>query len=293
MTDISLKLEISPDRPLKGEHLVILRIFDEVARSLNIDYFLAGAQARDLILGHVFNKRTGQATYDLDLGICLEDWAKFDKLKSSLISMGYFTEGKAPQKLHFKRPQDQYSTPLDLIPFGGVENLDSTIEWPPEMNVVMNVSGFSEALRSAILLKIAENFSIRVASLAGMAALKLIAWQDRGQENQGKDAVDFLLIAKSYHDAGNEDRIYTEELTLLESLEYDPELAGIQMLGKDVAKICLDSTKQSIDAIFSDSILRQRLTDQLTSNSLSIGDEDSVLKVHAHLDLFYKGFSSK
>ena len=273
--------------------MAILRIFDEVARSLNIDYFLAGAQARDLILGHVFNKRTGQATYDLDLGICLEDWAKFDKLKSSLISMGYFTEGKAPQKLHFKRPQDQYSTPLDLIPFGGVENLDSTIKWPPEMNVVMNVSGFSEALRSAILLKIAENFSIRVASLAGMAALKLIAWQDRGQENQGKDAVDFLLIAKSYHDAGNEDRIYMEELTLLESLEYDPELAGIQMLGKDVAKICLDSTKQSIDAIFSDSTLRQRLTDQLTSNSLTIGDEDSVLKVHAHLDLFYKGFSLK
>lgn len=82
--------------------------------------------------------------------------------------------------MRFKRPQDQYSTPIDLIPFGGVENLDSTIEWPPEMNVVMNVSGFSEALRSAILLKIAENFSIRVASLAGMAALKLIAWQDRG-----------------------------------------------------------------------------------------------------------------
>lgn len=227
MTDISLKLEIRPDRPLKAEHLAILRIFDDVARSLNIDYFLAGAQARDLILGHVFNKRTGQATYDLDLGICLEDWAKFDKLKSILISMGCFTEGKAPQKMHFKRPQDQYSTPLDLIPFGGVENLDSTIEWPPEMNVVMNVSGFSEVLRSAILLKIAEDFSIRVASLAGMAALKLIAWQDRGQENQGKDAVDFLLIAKSYHDAGNEDRIYTEELTLLESLEYDPELAGI------------------------------------------------------------------
>ena len=293
MTDISLKLEISPDRPLKAEHLAILRIFDDVARSLNIDYFLAGAQARDLILGHVFNKRTGQATYDLDLGICLEDWAKFDKLKSSLISMGCFTQGKAPQKMHFKRPQDQYSTPLDLIPFGGVENLDSTIEWPPEMNVVMNVSGFSEALRSAILLKIAENFSIRVASLAGMAALKLIAWQDRGQENQGKDAVDFLLIAKSYHDAGNEDRIYTEEMALLESLAYDPELAGIQMLGKDVAKICLETTRQSIDAIFSDSTLRQRLTDQLTSNSLTIGDEDSVLKVHAHLDLFYKGFSLK
>jgi predicted nucleotidyltransferase len=293
MTNISLKLEISPDRPLKVEYLAILRIFDDVARSLNIDYFLAGAQARDLILGHVFNKRTGQATYDLDLGICIEDWAKFDKLKSSLISMGCFTEGKAPQKLYFKRPQDQYSTPLDLIPFGGVENLDSTIEWPPEMNVVMNVSGFSEALRSAILLKITENFSIQVASLAGMAALKLIAWQDRGEENQGKDANDFLLIAKSYHDAGNEDRIYTEELALLESLEYDPELAGIQMLGKDVAKICLEATKQSIDAIFSDLTLRQRLTDQLTSNSLYIGDEGSVLKVHAHLNHFYKGFSSK
>jgi predicted nucleotidyltransferase len=293
MTDISLKLEIRPDRPLKAEHLAILQIFDGVAQSLNIDYFLVGAQARDLVLGHVFNKRTGQATYDLDLGVCVEDWHKFAKLKSSLIAMGYFTEGKAPQKMHFKGAGDKYSTPLDLIPFGGIENLDSTIEWPPEINVVMNVSGFSEALRSAILLKISENFSIRVASLAGMAALKLIAWQDRGQENQGKDAVDFLLIAKSYHDAGNEDRIYTEELALLESLEYDPELAGIQMLGKDVAAICLDTTRQSIDAIFSNATARQLLTDQLTRNSLSIGDEGSVLKVQAHLGLFYKGFSSK
>jgi predicted nucleotidyltransferase len=293
MTNISLKLEIRPDRPLKAEHLAILQIFDDVAQSLNIDYFLAGAQARDLILGHVFNKRTGQATYDLDLGICLEDWAKFEKLKSSLISMGDFTEGKTPQEMHFKRPQDQYSTALDLIAFGGVENLDSAIEWPPEMNVVMNVSGFSEALRSAILLKIAENFSIRVASLAGMAALKLIAWQDRGQENQGKDAIDFLLIAKSYHDAGNQNRLYTEEVALLESTNYDPELAGIELLGRDTANICHEATKQNIHAIFTDSRLRQRLTDQLTSNSFSIGDEDSVLKVHAHLDLFYKGFSSR
>jgi predicted nucleotidyltransferase len=293
MTNISLKLEIRPDRPLKAEHLAILQIFDDVAQSLNIDYFLAGAQARDLILGHVFNKRTGQATYDLDLGICLEDWAKFDKLKSSLIAMGYFTQGKAPQEMHFKRPEDQYSTALDLIAFGGVENIDSTIKWPPELNVVMNVSGFSEALRSAILLKIAENFSIRVASLAGMAALKLIAWQDRGQENQGKDAIDFLLIAKSYHDAGNQNRLYTEEVALLESTNYDPELAGIELLGRDTANICHEATKQNIHAIFTDSRLRQRLTDQLTSNSFSIGDEDSVLKVHAHLDLFYKGFSSR
>jgi hypothetical protein len=34
------------------------------------------------------------------------------------------------------------------------------------------------------------------------------------------------------------------------------------------------------------------LTDQLASKNLSVGDVDSVMKVHAHLDLFYKGFSS-
>jgi len=33
MTDISLKLEIRPDRPLKVEHLILLRIFNGVAQS--------------------------------------------------------------------------------------------------------------------------------------------------------------------------------------------------------------------------------------------------------------------
>ena len=115
MTNISLKLEINPDRPLKAEYLAILRIFDEVARSLNIDYFLAGAQARDLILGHVFNKRTGQATYDLDLGICIEDWAKFDKLKSSLILWAALARVRRLRNCTFK--DRRTNTPRHLISF--------------------------------------------------------------------------------------------------------------------------------------------------------------------------------
>jgi predicted nucleotidyltransferase len=292
MNDISLKLEIRPDKPLKNEYVALLSIFDAVAKFLNIDYFLAGAQARDLILGHVFNQRTGQATYDLDLGIGIEDWNKFETLKSALITTGNFTADTTKQKMYFKRPEDQFTTQLDLIPFGGVENGEAFIKWPPEMNIVMNVGGFSEAFKSAISVKISEDLSIRVASLSGMAVLKLIAWRERGLANQGKDAMDFLLIARNHHSAGNENRIYTDE-SLLESTDFDPELAGIILLGRDVADICQDTTIQKIHFIFLKSKIKQSLIDQLTSNSQAIGDLDSVLKVEKQIEHFIKGLGLK
>ena len=39
---------------------------------------------------------------------------------------------------------------LDMVPFGGVERPDRTIEWPTEGTEVMNVLGLSEALAKAI-----------------------------------------------------------------------------------------------------------------------------------------------
>jgi predicted nucleotidyltransferase len=105
----------------------------------------------------------------------------------------------------------------------------------------MNVAGFEEALRASALLRIEEGLAIRVASLPGLTILKFLSWYDRRNENT-KDAADLYTLLATYGDAGNSDRLYTNELALLERAEFDFEVAGAQLLGRDVAQICEEPT---------------------------------------------------
>ena len=56
-------------------------------------------------------------------------------------------------------------------------------------------------------MQIEEHLIVRVASLAGLALLKLVAWSDRGRETN-KDAADLYRLFTAYADAGNTDRLY-------------------------------------------------------------------------------------
>ena len=78
---------------------------------------------------------------------------------------------------------------------------------------------------------------MRVASVPGLTLLKLAAWVDRGLENN-KDATDLHRLLTTYADAGNADRLYDHEMDLLETVGFDMELAGAELLGRDVASIC-------------------------------------------------------
>lgn len=122
----------------------------------------------------------------------------------------------------------------------------------------MNVAGFDEALRAAVLVKIDETLTVKVASLPGLTILKFIAWLDRRGETN-KDATDLYTLLSTYADAGNTDRLYSEELSLLETAEFDLELAGAQLLGQDVARICEAECLRTIDGI----LQSEQLTEQM------------------------------
>ena len=293
MTNTSPKLSARPDRPVEPRILDILRRVDAAAHLQGIDYFVGGALARDLILLHVFGKNTGRATRDVDLGICIDDWAKLDSLKASLIQGGNFSEQtKVAHRLIYRPSEEAFGIPLDLLPFGGVERADATIAWPPGMEVVMNVAGFAEARASSLMVEVVEGFFVPVTSLPSLAVLKLIAWRDRHLETT-KDATDFLLLARHYFEAGNLDRLYETESALLQAVDFDPELAGAMLLGKDAATVCLASTTQTIVAIMANPQLRQRLNDQLLRATLSAGDEASSIRVERFIESFHSGFKSQ
>lgn len=121
---------------------------------------------------------------------------------------------------------------MDLIPFRGVASEAKTIAWPPEGDFVMNVAGFEEGLDVALRIELESGLVIAVASLPGLAILKILAWADRHMENN-KDAADLYRILNAYDSAGNQDRLFGSEIELLEAADYDLTPAGAQLLGPE------------------------------------------------------------
>jgi len=290
MADTLPKLRVRPDRPVAPFLLGILQRVDAAAREQDIEYFVGGALARDLILLHVFGKDTGRATRDVDLGICIDNWGKLDTLRENLIQGGSFTgQREVAHRLIYRPVEDSFPIPLDLLPFGEIESTDGTIAWPPGMEIVMNVAGFSEARASALLVEVAEGLVVPVASLPSLAMLKLIAWRDRHLQTQ-KDATDFLLIARHYTDAGNYHRLYETEAALLQATDFDPELAGATLLGKDAAAVSSARTQQAVTEILTDAQLKQRLIDQLLRTTLLSGGDAANSRAEQYIDAFLAGF---
>src|SRR4051794_22825548 len=178
----SASYQHSISKPLEPLVISALRSLDQVARTANSDFFVVGATARDLILVNVHGLRPARATRDIDFGIAVESWQQFEVLKRRLIATGEFVANpKAQQRLTYTDQITGSWLPIDLIPFRGVTSPTGTIMWPPNGDIVMNVAGFEEALDSSVSIKLEPTLSVRVASVPGLALLKLIAWSDRGR----------------------------------------------------------------------------------------------------------------
>ena|SRR5271167_2249435 len=271
-------------KPLSPLVLEPLKTVAQTATSLGIPYFLTGATARDLVLENVFGRPPGRLTRDLDFGFALSDWKQFETLKTALIATGRFEADRAIQRVLYL-----YSTNIkvgvDLIPFGGVQE-GSIISWPPQNDSVMNVAGFSEALKSVIYTQVDVDLVIPVASLPGLIILKLFAWVDRKHER--RDAPDILKILAEYADAGNEDRLYTDELPLLEEAGFDIANAGARLLGKDVCRIAKTETAANLRKILATDNLRQELLNQMVQSG-SRSDESFADQCTQLLDNFEHG----
>jgi predicted nucleotidyltransferase len=267
MSNESLQRSVLPNNPVDPSSVRVLRTLDPIAREAECAYFVAGATARDLILVNVHGLRPGRATRDIDFGIAVEDWDRFALLKERLVATGVFTsERRALQRLTYSNRAAGFSIPVDLIPFRGVTADDGTIEWPPSRDIVMNVAGFQEALASSIPIQIEKNLIVRVASIPGLMLLKLVAWSDRGRETD-KDAADIYRLLTAYADAGNTDRLYEQEMDLLEAVGFDTQVAGAGLLGRDVAHLCSPRALAPIRSVVQSEQTFERLANHMVQTS--------------------------
>lgn len=247
------------EKPLNLVTLAVLEALQKITNAYALDYFVIGATARDILMTHVFGIDTGRATRDVDFAIALEDWNQFDAIKAELIGRGDFVSAaNQAHRLYYR--QDEYGAayPLDLIPFGRIEGAGNVIAWPPDMQVVMNVAGYSEARRTSVQVDVGGGIAIHVISIPALAALKLLAWNDRGLQDN-KDAQDFYFLLKNYHQAGNSARIYDEASTVLESNNYELEPTGAALLGYDTRLILETRTRQALLDVLNDPAKRDRL----------------------------------
>lgn len=293
MTGISRPLKPRPERPLDPLALKVIGEIQQVADTFGVRVFVVGAVARIILLENVHGLNPGRTTTDVDVALAVDHWEQFQKLKGSLLENPSFDAAEhIAHRLYFRVPASKHPYNVDLIPFGGVETSPSTIAWPPDMAILMNVAGFSDAFAAAVGVEARPGLQISVASLPGIAVLKLFAWADRRHENS-KDALDFLMLLRSYHEAGNENRIYEDAsaLAVLEAVEYDPELAGAWLLGNDVSTMVSAPTVSGLETLLNNGTTRDQLIEDMSRAML--GREDAMHHASRLLEQFTKGFTAR
>jgi predicted nucleotidyltransferase len=267
---------VAAERPVDQITREILRHAAKATQTVRITYFVGGALARDLLLYHVFGMPRARLTHDVDLMAFVEDWTAFEKLKATLLATGRFSpDPRAAHRLLYSAE----GAKLDIVPFGGVESPPGKVAWPPTGEVVMAVVGFREAARTVIPVAVETGLVVPVVALAALAMLKLTAWADRHQETT-KDAVDLLILLRSYASADNLDRLYGEELDLLRGCEFDPEPAGARLLARDAVRLCGADLARAVLSRFT-SVDRELLTQQMLQQAIQFDDEGLQSRVAA------------
>jgi predicted nucleotidyltransferase len=240
MTSILFNLSGKIEKPIVDALYLLKRIAD----SLGIPFFIVGAFSRDLILKHGYGIEPRRKTGDIDLGVEVANWKQFEKLKESLISTGQFSPTSDKQRLRCG------TILIDILPFGPITDKDKKISWPPEHEIIMSLVGFEEAYEYSITFRLSSDpeLDIKLASLPGLAIMKLISWNEK-YPNRKRDAEDLLFIMNKYEEAGNTERLYEEDLPLLQEENFDTKLAGTRLLGRDMAKISNLRTVQIVKGI--------------------------------------------
>jgi len=240
MNNILFNLSGKIEKPIVNA----LYTLKKVADSLNIPFFVVGASARDLILKHCYGIEPPRKTGDIDLGVEAANWQQFKELTESLIATGQFFPTKETQRFLCG------VILIDIVPFGPITDDNKKISWPPEHEIIMSMVGFKEAFEYSITVRLSSDpvLDIKLSTLPGLAIMKLISWKDKYPERK-RDAGDLLLIMSEYEEAGNSERLYGEELPLLQEEDFDARMAGIRLLGRDMAKISDPQTFRIIKSI--------------------------------------------
>ena len=240
MLDISTKID-----PFTLE---VLTLVSKITDTLKMDFFVIGATARDIIFNLVHGIKIQRGTNDIDFSVRVRNWEDYSKLTNAL-QENNFSPSKVIHRFTYK------SVPsIDIIPFGEISINSTTIKWPDKEEKEMSVVGFEECYLDSELVCIQTNppLDIKISSTRGLVLMKLISWKD-GYPSRSRDALDITYIIKNYIEAGNMDRLQSEHGDLITE-QFDFELTGATLLGRDISKIARPATLEYLNKMLEEEI---------------------------------------
>lgn len=265
---------VRADRPLDPLTLNVLRAFASACGEARSEYFIVGATARDILLVGVFGLPAGRATRDLDIAVAVRDWEQFAAITGRLVGSGRFVAPAGPpHRLYYRREEGLPGFPIDLLPFRGAEQTPHRVAWPPDLEVIMSVAGYEDAFAAAEEVELEPGLTMRVVSLPGLALLKLLAWADAGAQAR-KHAQDLAVLLATYADAGNQDRLYGDEVHCLEVIDYDLELAGARLLGQDVRRLAGPQALREVQGLLGNAARLEHLAVQMAGGLPRLDDPE-------------------
>jgi predicted nucleotidyltransferase len=243
MNTLKINIEEIPNQEVRE----VVRIIDSVANELSIDFYLIGARARDFWFESL-SLTPRRFTLDIDFAVLVPDEEIFGKFKSLLIEENGFEATKEnPHRLIYTYKD----IVVDLLPFGEIAN-SGYISFNDKSSTIISVIGFKEVYEQLLNDGFVEG-EVKIASLAGLCLLKLIAWDDRKNERE-KDIVDFSIIVKYYFDF-IQTEFYDDYLDLITE-DFDTIKAGGRVLGRHINKIIRNNSKliNRINRILSENV---------------------------------------
>jgi predicted nucleotidyltransferase len=238
MTVTSLNLTGKID-PLVAE---LLAAAAQVAEREGVEFFVAGAAARDLVLEHGYGLKSRRATRDVDLACLIPDWDAYERFRAALAGTGAFAPVSGiAHRLTYRGG----ALTVDIVPFGGLEKPPGEIAWPPDFATRMGVTGFTDVHDHCIPVTVSSGVVVKVVSLPGFAILKLIAWSERKDQTK-RDGADMGFLCRHYGPVCAYARLTGEDYDVLGLEDYDVGRAGVRLLGRDMVALMRPGTRARV-----------------------------------------------
>lgn len=208
---------------------VILVSLEKAFKDLNIEFYIIGALARN-IMAVLHNEKPVRATQDIDLAVLVSGEVNYNILKAYLIEKENFSQDSSlSYRLLFNN-----EIIIDLLPFGEIESAENTVTLKDGKEIItLSTFGLKGVYKSAVEVSIDDDLILTVSTFPGICILKLIAYSDRSDERT-KDINDINFIIEKYADM-NVEYIISDHHDLL-GKGWDENLSA-RVLGRDMGKI--------------------------------------------------------
>lgn len=252
MKKLNIKLEDLRQQNLKE----LFKIVESVFTEFEVEFYILGAMARDA--WYAKRQIGSRTTRDVDFALYVSSQEQYDEIIKQLINKHGFSEIKGiPFRL-----QTPFDYTIDLTPFGEI-GIDEAILPDETWDRPIFVNGFKEIFEHALVpVEVEDDSSLtfRVASLASIVLLKLIAYDDR-PERRNTDPADISDIILHFFDIESE-VIYEDHNDLFDRDLELHEIAAV-VIGREMSEIL------KVNKVLRDRVLRILSLEERTQKKMA------------------------